>query len=70
LFLESSAKTGDGVEEAFFKVARMINTRIEAGKINADSMGSGIQAGGKKVHPGANSGTSSRDSTEGGGCGC
>lgn len=32
LFLETSAKTGDGVEEAFIMSSKMIMSRLEAGK--------------------------------------
>lgn len=41
LFLETSAKTGEGIEEAFVMCSKMILTRIEAGKFNLDSNGNG-----------------------------
>lgn len=50
LFLETSAKNGDNVEDVFFKCSKTILSRIDAGRINPDSMGSGIQPGaGKKA---------------------
>eukprot|EP01122_Echinamoeba_exundans_P013023 TRINITY_DN5617_c0_g1_i1.p1 TRINITY_DN5617_c0_g1~~TRINITY_DN5617_c0_g1_i1.p1 ORF type:complete len:248 (+),score=40.37 TRINITY_DN5617_c0_g1_i1:89-745(+) len=50
LFLETSAKNGDNVEDVFFKCSKTILSRIDAGRINPDSMGSGIQPGaGKKT---------------------
>eukprot|EP01120_Amphizonella_sp_Union-15-10_P010494 TRINITY_DN4205_c0_g3_i1.p1 TRINITY_DN4205_c0_g3~~TRINITY_DN4205_c0_g3_i1.p1 ORF type:complete len:216 (-),score=44.11 TRINITY_DN4205_c0_g3_i1:151-798(-) len=45
MFLETSAKTGDGVEEVFMQCARKILNKIDAGLISADTMGSGIQKG-------------------------
>jgi hypothetical protein len=50
LFLETSAKNGDNVEDVFFKCSKTILSRIDAGRINPDSMGSGVQPGaGKKA---------------------
>eukprot|EP00743_Colponemidia_sp_Colp-15_P001733 GILK01001893.1.p1 GENE.GILK01001893.1~~GILK01001893.1.p1 ORF type:complete len:219 (-),score=21.88 GILK01001893.1:165-788(-) len=46
LFLETSALTGEGVEEVFMKVARTILSKIEGGIIDPNTMVSG-------VHPGA-----------------
>eukprot|EP00923_Selenidium_pygospionis_P036218 GHVN01063543.1.p1 GENE.GHVN01063543.1~~GHVN01063543.1.p1 ORF type:complete len:122 (+),score=5.90 GHVN01063543.1:407-772(+) len=42
LFLETSALTGEGVEEVFVKVARMILHKIEEGLIDPNTMVSGI----------------------------
>lgn len=36
LFIETSAKTGENIEEAFMKCAKTLLTRIESGKINLD----------------------------------
>ena len=66
LFLETSARTGEGVEDAFFKCAKMISSRIEAGRINPEALGSGIQTGsGRKLQQP----TSGNSNTEGG-CAC
>lgn len=42
LFLETSALTGDGVEDVFVRVARMILHKIEEGLIDPSTMVSGI----------------------------
>jgi Ras-related protein Rab-4B len=44
-FLETSALTGENVEEVFLKCARSILTKIDAGELDPDRMGSGIQYG-------------------------
>lgn len=43
--VEVSALTGDGVEEIFSRLARMILTKIEVGEIDPDDPMSGIQYG-------------------------
>lgn len=43
--MEVSAYTGDGVEELFARLARIILTKIELGEINPDDPLSGIQYG-------------------------
>ena len=43
--VEVSAYTGEGVEEVFARLARMIITKIEVGEINPDDPMSGIQYG-------------------------
>ena len=43
--VEVSAYTGDGVEELFARLARMILTKIEVGEIDPDDPMSGIQYG-------------------------
>jgi hypothetical protein len=54
MFLETSAKTGEGVEDVFFKCSKTILSRIDAGRINPDNAGSGIQPGyGRKAAAGA-----------------
>jgi len=45
LFLETSALTGEGVEEVFIKVAKMILSKIEDGLIDPNTMVSGIHTG-------------------------
>lgn len=45
MFLETSALTGDNVEECFLRCARSIVSKISAGTIDPDKMGSGIQHG-------------------------
>lgn len=45
MFLETSALTGEGIEEVFLKNARSILTKIETGQIDPERMGSGIQYG-------------------------
>mmetsp|Transcript_114910 Transcript_114910/g.199128 ORF Transcript_114910/g.199128 Transcript_114910/m.199128 type:complete len:215 (-) Transcript_114910:69-713(-) len=49
LFLETSALTGEGVEEVFIKVARMILNKIEDGLIDPSTMVSGIHAGTQRL---------------------
>ncbi|XP_033928005.1 LOW QUALITY PROTEIN: ras-related protein Rab-4B [Melopsittacus undulatus] len=45
MFLETSALTGENVEEAFLKCAREILNKIESGELDPERMGSGIQFG-------------------------
>nr|XP_040132937.1 ras-related protein Rab-4A isoform X2 [Ictidomys tridecemlineatus] len=45
MFLETSALTGENVEEAFVQCARKILNRIESGELDPERMGSGIQYG-------------------------
>uniref|UniRef100_A0A6B2LI83 Ras-related protein Rab-4 n=1 Tax=Arcella intermedia TaxID=1963864 RepID=A0A6B2LI83_9EUKA len=47
MFLETSAKSGDNVEEVFMKCAKTILNKIDTGAIRADDIGSGIQIGTK-----------------------
>jgi len=49
LFLETSALTGEGVEEVFIKVARMILNKIEDGLIDPNTMVSGIHTGSQRI---------------------
>lgn len=44
-FLETSALTGENVEEVFLKCTRSILTKIDAGELDPDRVGSGIQYG-------------------------
>ncbi|XP_070500008.1 ras-related protein Rab-4B [Chironomus tepperi] len=43
IFLETSAKTGENVEESFLKCAKTILAKIETGEIDIESPSSGIQ---------------------------
>jgi len=52
MFLETSALTGEGVEEVFLKCARSILTKIETGQIDPEKMGSGIQYGDSSLRKG------------------
>ncbi|XP_042662517.1 ras-related protein Rab-4A-like isoform X1 [Tyto alba] len=45
MFLETSALTGENVEEAFVQCAREILYKIELGELDPEGMGSGIQYG-------------------------
>lgn len=45
VFLETSAKTGENVEEAFLKCSKTILAKIEAGELDPERIGSGIQYG-------------------------
>jgi Ras-related protein Rab-4B len=45
MFLETSARTGENVEETFLKCARTILSKIETGQLDPEKMGSGIQYG-------------------------
>ncbi|EDO43047.1 predicted protein [Nematostella vectensis] len=45
MFLETSALTGENVEEGFLKCSRTILNKIESGELDPDRMGSGIQYG-------------------------
>lgn len=46
LFLETSAKTGENVEETFLKCSKIILAKIETGELDPERIGSGIQFGG------------------------
>lgn len=45
VFLETSAKTGENVEEAFLKCSKTILAKIETGELDPERIGSGIQYG-------------------------
>lgn len=45
IFLETSAKNGDNVEEAFLKCSKSILAKIETGELDPERTGSGIQFG-------------------------
>eukprot|EP01112_Ceratiomyxa_fruticulosa_P002030 TRINITY_DN12177_c0_g1_i1.p1 TRINITY_DN12177_c0_g1~~TRINITY_DN12177_c0_g1_i1.p1 ORF type:complete len:215 (-),score=23.73 TRINITY_DN12177_c0_g1_i1:105-749(-) len=48
MFLETSALSGDGVEEVFLKCARTILSKINSGVLDPEVMGSGVQHGDAK----------------------
>ncbi|KJE92015.1 small GTP-binding protein Rab4 [Capsaspora owczarzaki ATCC 30864] len=48
LFLETSALTGENVDEVFMKCGRNILSKIESGELDPEKMGSGIQYGDNK----------------------
>ena len=41
IFLETSAKTGESVEEAFLKCSKTILAKIETGELDPERIGSG-----------------------------
>lgn len=45
MFLETSARTGECVEEAFLKCSKSILAKIEMGELDPERTGSGIQFG-------------------------
>ena len=45
MFVETSALSGENVEEAFLKCARTILNKIETNELDPDKVGSGIQYG-------------------------
>ncbi len=45
VFLETSAKTGESVDEAFLKCSKTILAKIETGELDPERIGSGIQYG-------------------------
>lgn len=64
MFLETSARTGENVEETFLKCARTILSKIESGQLDPEKMGSGIQYGDSSLRKLA------RPEGRGGGCAC
>jgi Ras-related protein Rab-4B len=49
LFLETSAMTGENVEDAFLQCTRNILSKIESGEMDKDRMGSGMRFGSGNV---------------------
>lgn len=45
IFLETSAKSGENVEEAFLKCSKTILAKIQTGELDPERIGSGIQYG-------------------------
>jgi len=77
MFVETSAKNGENVEEAFVKVARSILQKIETGIIKVDDMSSGIQRGSAgggaastKIVKTKNPQLTTTSQTQDGGCSC
>mmetsp|Transcript_21361 Transcript_21361/g.23863 ORF Transcript_21361/g.23863 Transcript_21361/m.23863 type:complete len:215 (+) Transcript_21361:84-728(+) len=68
MFLETSSKTGENVEDVFMQCARKILNKIDAGIITPENMGQGIQLGdgGAKNRRTTNTGTTTEDD----GCKC
>lgn len=62
MFLETSAKTGECVEEAFLKCSKSILAKIEVGEIETDTYDSGIQSGDEKLRNLHRDGQSGRQS--------
>lgn len=60
--METSAKTGECVEEAFLKCSKSILAKIEVGELEPDRLGSGIQYGDSKLRHLNREGQSSRQS--------
>eukprot|EP00299_Pterocystis_sp_00344_P009544 c4052_g1_i2.p1 GENE.c4052_g1_i2~~c4052_g1_i2.p1 ORF type:complete len:110 (+),score=17.03 c4052_g1_i2:297-626(+) len=46
MFMETSALTGEGIEEVFLKCTKAIINKIDQGQIDPHKMASGIQHGG------------------------
>ncbi|KAL7066424.1 hypothetical protein ACR3K2_31380 [Cryptosporidium serpentis] len=68
LFLETSALTGEGVEEVFVKVTRLILSKIEDGTIDPSTMtSSGIQSSARSQ---LNASSSNNDNTKTSKCLC
>jgi len=63
--LETSALTGEGVDDVFERLARMILTKIELGEIDVDDSQNGIQYGDNGDWLGGNAGRSAGASTSG-----
>ena len=42
IFLETSARTGESVEEAFLKCSKTILAKIETGELDPERIGSGL----------------------------
>uniref|UniRef100_A0A7S4PAY2 Ras-related protein Rab-4 n=1 Tax=Paramoeba aestuarina TaxID=180227 RepID=A0A7S4PAY2_9EUKA len=65
IFFETSALTGDSVQEVFGKCARQILSKIESGVLDPHVMGSGVQHGDSKT---AREIASESSQAQGGGC--
>ena len=63
MFVESSAKTGDGVEEAFLETARKIYQNIQDGSLDLNAAESGVQH--KPSGGGSGQGTTQLTDSEG-----
>ncbi|XP_001857982.2 ras-related protein Rab-4B [Culex quinquefasciatus] len=56
IFLETSARTGENVEEAFLKCSKTILAKIETGELDPERIGSGIQYGDTSMRGGGGGG--------------
>lgn len=66
IFLETSAKTGENVEEAFLKCSKTILAKIETGELDPERIGSGIQYGDTSMRSGGGAGlTGARQQSSG-----
>ncbi len=68
MFVEASAKTGDGVEEAFLDTAKKIYQSIQDGSVDLNGVDSGVQhkpsgaqGGGSTTHNLADSNENSKE---------
>ena len=68
IFLETSAKTSENVEEAFIKTAEKIYENILNGKFDVSNPNMGIKPGLAVNHNGAKGGKASGGGGGGGGC--
>lgn len=64
IFLETSAKTGENVEEAFLKCSKTILAKIETGELDPERIGSGIQYGDAALRTLQNKTRTTRQSTD------
>lgn len=70
-YVETSAKSGDGVERAFLEVAERIHQNIEAGKYDLNDRRSGVKgpgAGGGNAAKTVNLGVTGSSATKKSGC--
>ncbi len=70
MFVEASAKTGDGVEEAFLETARKIYQNIQDGSLDLNAAESGVQHKPSAGQGGSSGTTSLTESGEGGSKDC
>ena len=64
MFVEASAKTGDGVEEAFLETARKIYQNIQDGSLDLNAAESGVQHKPSAGSGGSSGTTNLTDSSE------